>query len=350
MYGTASRRHSHSRPTVVAVRRRPLLLFLVVAAVALVPWIGFLLVTLPDQYQTRHWRLAWVGFDLALVILLASAAWLGWRRRRAAVPVLVATAALLCCDAWFDVVLDWNSPDRWLSLATAVLVEIPIAVLLAVRARTIVTARVASRELTVHDIELVLGNPSAQRLLTLLGAQVMTVDELAAETGLSRAEVWATLGELSLAGYVEAVGPGWREVPLNLHAPRPEDIAEADRPLVRGVLGRQARARAESVPTCVPAPGAVRPVGPGLAGAAAAVPGRAAAVRRRVPRAAGPLPAPARAGRRRRRRRGPGGRAPVLRVPGGPPGRGARRRVRARSPGRRPPPGAPLRWSAWQLW
>ncbi|MFD2083304.1 hypothetical protein SAMN05421678_10390 [Actinopolymorpha cephalotaxi] len=212
------------------MRRRPLLLFLVVAAVALVPWIGFLLVTLPDQYQTRHWRLAWVGFDLALVILLASAAWLGWRRRRAAVPVLVATAALLCCDAWFDVVLDWNSDDRWLSLATAGLVEIPIAVLLAVRARTIVNARVASRELTVHDIELVLGNPSAQRLLTLLGTQVMTIDELTAETGLSRAEVWATLGELSLAGYVEAVGPGWREVPLNLRAPRPEDIAEADRP------------------------------------------------------------------------------------------------------------------------
>jgi hypothetical protein len=146
-----------------------LLLFLVVAAVALVPWIGFLLVSLPDQYQTRHWRLAWVGFDVALVVCLASAAWLGWRRRRAAVPLLVATAALLCCDAWFDVVLDWNSPDRWLSLATAVLVEIPIAVLLAVRARSIVAAGVTSRELTVHDIEVVLRNPSAQRLLALAG-------------------------------------------------------------------------------------------------------------------------------------------------------------------------------------
>ncbi|MET9023499.1 hypothetical protein ABZV93_26350 [Actinopolymorpha sp. NPDC004070] len=212
------------------MRRRPLLLFLVVAAVALVPWIGFLLISLPDQYQTRHWRLAWVGFDVALVILLALAAWFGWRRRRAAVPLLVATAALLCCDAWFDVVLDWNSDDRWMSLATAVLVEIPIAVVLAVRARTIVTARVASRELTVHDIELVLGNPAARRLLTLLGAQVMTVDELVAATGLSPAAVRATLGELSLAGYVEAAGQGWREVPLDLRAPRPEDIAEEDRP------------------------------------------------------------------------------------------------------------------------
>ncbi|WP_157728354.1 helix-turn-helix domain-containing protein [Actinopolymorpha singaporensis] len=212
------------------MRRRPLLLFLVVATVALVPWIGFLLVTLPDQYQTRHWRLAWVGFDLALVVLLGLAAWFGWRRRRAAVPLLVATAALLCCDAWFDVVLDWNSPDRWLSLATAVLVEVPIAVLLAVRARTIVTAGVASRELTVHDIELVLGNPSAQRLLTLLGTRVMTTDELAAAASLSREEVRATLRELSRAGYVEAAGQGWRDVPLNLRAPRPEDFAEADRP------------------------------------------------------------------------------------------------------------------------
>jgi hypothetical protein len=35
------------------------------------------------------------------------------RRRRAAVPLLAAMAALLLCDAWFDVVLDWTSPDRW---------------------------------------------------------------------------------------------------------------------------------------------------------------------------------------------------------------------------------------------
>jgi hypothetical protein len=86
--------------------RRVLLVFLGAAAVCLVPWTGYLAQTLPDRYEASQWRTAWVGFDVALACCFAGAAWLGLRRR-AAVPLLVAAAALLCCDAWFDVVLDW---------------------------------------------------------------------------------------------------------------------------------------------------------------------------------------------------------------------------------------------------
>lgn len=123
--------------------RRRLLALLTGCAVVLVPWTGYLAATLPARHTTGQWKFAWVGFDVALLICLAAAAWLGWRRRRAAVPALVATAALLLADAWFDVLLDWGGADPldgWTSLAMAVLVEIPLAVFLLLRARLLLPA------------------------------------------------------------------------------------------------------------------------------------------------------------------------------------------------------------------
>jgi hypothetical protein len=48
---------------------------------------------------------------------------------------LIVTATLLCCDAWFDLVLDWGTSGLWLSLASALLAELPLAALLVLRAR-----------------------------------------------------------------------------------------------------------------------------------------------------------------------------------------------------------------------
>ncbi len=61
----------------------------------------------------------------------------GLRRRPTAVPVLAATAALLCCDAWFDVLLGWGGPGQWTGLALAVLVESPLAMFLLAQAKTL---------------------------------------------------------------------------------------------------------------------------------------------------------------------------------------------------------------------
>lgn len=79
-------------PSLGFVIRRFLLFFLGAAAVCLVSWIVYLANTLPDQFDTGQWRAAWVGFDVALLGCFASAAWLGVRRRRAAVPLLAATS------------------------------------------------------------------------------------------------------------------------------------------------------------------------------------------------------------------------------------------------------------------
>jgi hypothetical protein len=101
-----------------------------VGAVVLVPWTAYLAATLPRRMVTEHWRGAWVGFDVLLIVALAATAWLGWQRRQLVAIGLVASAVLLLCDAWFDVTLT-RGPDRTLSLVTAVLVELPVAVLFA---------------------------------------------------------------------------------------------------------------------------------------------------------------------------------------------------------------------------
>ncbi|MFG2820428.1 hypothetical protein ACGFX4_13460 [Kitasatospora sp. NPDC048365] len=117
-------------------RRRGLTLLLVCCAV-LLPWIGYLAANLPVRYESRQWRAAWVGFDVALLCALAATAWYGWRRRQLLVPWAQAAAVLLLCDAWFDVLLSWGTRDLRAALLTALLLELPLAALLLVRVRGI---------------------------------------------------------------------------------------------------------------------------------------------------------------------------------------------------------------------
>src|SRR3954470_6764783 len=168
-------------PRVPEVIRRVLLAFIGASAVVLVPWTAYLAGTLPDDHGTTQWRLAWVGFDVGLACCFAVATWLGVRRRRGAVPVLAATAALLCCDAWFDVVFDWTDSDRWTSVALALLVELPLAVLLCLRARHLLTDGMPRRTLALRDVE-IHADARDQDLLAALDTP-MTRAELAAATG-----------------------------------------------------------------------------------------------------------------------------------------------------------------------
>jgi hypothetical protein len=217
-------------PSLGVVIRRLLLVFLGAAAVCLVPWIVYLANTLPDQFDTGQWRTAWVGFDLALLCCFAGAAWLGMRRRRAAVPLLAATAALLLCDAWFDVVLDWASPDRWTSVALAGFAEVPIAVVLIVAARRLLTGEMRRRALTVRDIE-VHDDPRCQRLFQRLPA---TAEELAS-TGLDGVE--PMLERLAADGFVRRSRDGrWIALPQSLREPRPDEFDEPYRTRVAAFL------------------------------------------------------------------------------------------------------------------
>ncbi|MFJ9563933.1 hypothetical protein ACIRQQ_28355 [Streptomyces fuscichromogenes] len=115
----------------------------------LVPWTVYLAVSLPDRFEARYWPLVWVGFDVMLLVSLVGAGVAVWLRRQALIPMSFVAATLLVCDAWFDISLSLGRDDVWGSIASAVLVELPLAFLLVMRARRVlkVSARLAWQRL-----------------------------------------------------------------------------------------------------------------------------------------------------------------------------------------------------------
>jgi hypothetical protein len=110
----------------------------VAACAVLAGWIVVLLLTLHQSFHAQHWRGVWVGFDLALLVAFAATGWAFWRGRQIVIALLIVTATLLLCDAWFDVLLDLGSPDIWASVLSAVFVELPMAFLMFNAARRLI--------------------------------------------------------------------------------------------------------------------------------------------------------------------------------------------------------------------
>ena len=119
-------------------RRKIGVLFSIIACTVLVGWIVVLVLTLGRNYTATHWRLAWVGFDVVLLAAFAATGWAFWRGRQIVIACLLVTATLLCCDAWFDVILDLGSSGVWVSIASAVIVEIPLALVMFNAARRLI--------------------------------------------------------------------------------------------------------------------------------------------------------------------------------------------------------------------
>lgn len=141
------------------------LVIIVGCCIVLAVWIGIIAVTLPHYYRTGSWRGAWVGFDLALLAAFAATGWAAWRRRQMLVISLVVLSTLLFCDAWFDVVLDVRTAGFLDSLASALLVELPLAILAAVTARRLLRMTVGQ----MMRYEGMAGKPPPLRSIPLLG-------------------------------------------------------------------------------------------------------------------------------------------------------------------------------------
>jgi hypothetical protein len=121
-----------------AWRRRFSLMIVIGGCVVLAAWIAVLMLTLPRHYTAGHWRGAWVGFDFALLAAFAATAWASLRERQVLIICLTITGALLICDAWFDVILDLGTRDIWMSVASAVFAELPLAFMMLTAARRLV--------------------------------------------------------------------------------------------------------------------------------------------------------------------------------------------------------------------
>lgn len=117
---------------------------LAVCAVLLVPWIAHLADTLPERVVSRHYALAWAGFDVMLFLALGTTAVLVLRRSLLMGAAGTWSAALLVADAWFDVVTAPTRADMVEALLLAAFVELPLAGLclwVLVRAREIARRR-----------------------------------------------------------------------------------------------------------------------------------------------------------------------------------------------------------------
>lgn len=149
-------------------RRAIALVAIIICCVVLAAWIGVLAVTLPRYYRSGGWRGAWVGFDIVLLTAFAATGWAAWRRRQVLIICLIVLATLLCCDAWFDVLLDARTKGFELSLLSALIVELPLAALAASGARRLLRLNVAALRRyegipgpipRLRDVELIGGRP-----------------------------------------------------------------------------------------------------------------------------------------------------------------------------------------------
>jgi hypothetical protein len=108
---------------------------LAAAAVFLVPWVVLLVVALPSTHQSRHWDIAWAGFDVMLAAILLAVAATAWRRSPWLESAAAAAATMLFVDAWFDVLTASTRTELVIAIVEAVVIELPLAVLCVVLAR-----------------------------------------------------------------------------------------------------------------------------------------------------------------------------------------------------------------------
>jgi hypothetical protein len=117
-----------------------------VLAVGTIPWVVFLAVTLPRHATFVHYRAVWVGFDTALIGVLATTAVLAWRGRPQVSMAATAAATMLLVDAWFDVLTTPRGRGLVLSLVLAGGAEVPLALIclwIALHASQVIEGRTA---------------------------------------------------------------------------------------------------------------------------------------------------------------------------------------------------------------
>lgn len=147
-----------------------------VGAVVMVPWIIYLSNTLRGRHRVTMWDTAWIGFDIFLLVVLAASALAVWRRKMVAVVLLTAAAVTLLIDAWFDVTLSWGTKEQSIALLTAVIAELPLAIILLATVRVALlrwSRLIASLRGEVPDSRSVLSQPMP------MAHQVNTTEPLA---------------------------------------------------------------------------------------------------------------------------------------------------------------------------
>lgn len=82
-------------------RSRPVSVLVVVVMAGRLAWAGCLAHALPARHDAC---VPWAGFDVALLVVLASTAWAAWFWHQIAVGGALVTGTLLLCDTWLEVI------------------------------------------------------------------------------------------------------------------------------------------------------------------------------------------------------------------------------------------------------
>ena len=100
-----------------------------ILAVITVPWVIYLGVTLPSRHISRHWDVAWVGMDVAIVSLLLINAYFSYKESKWLVMSATATTTMLIVDGWFDITTARPGKPFYEALIMAFLIELPLAII-----------------------------------------------------------------------------------------------------------------------------------------------------------------------------------------------------------------------------
>ena len=116
-------------PVLLTRIRRIRLGLMVSCSIGMIPWLVYLSMTLPQNYVAHNWPATWVGFDILLVGFMIATAVFGYLRRQVLLFAAFTSGVLLICDAWFDL-MTAGPDDVWLSVVTALLIELPLAIIM----------------------------------------------------------------------------------------------------------------------------------------------------------------------------------------------------------------------------
>ncbi|MGC8510429.1 MAG: hypothetical protein ACP5PB_06110 [Acidimicrobiales bacterium] len=127
---------------------------MILGVLVMIPWTIYLSLSLPGRFHAENWNVAWVGFDGALIVVLAATAWAAWFRRQILAAASIVAATLLLCDAWFDVNTSFGTRDQLVPLLTALAANVPLAIIFILLARHIMlqTAAVLATALDTGSV------------------------------------------------------------------------------------------------------------------------------------------------------------------------------------------------------
>jgi hypothetical protein len=99
----------------------------VLFSVVLIPWSAYLGYTLPAREDSPHYNIAWVGFDVLLLVALGATGVFACRRSAFLAVAAAAAGTLLVVDAWFDVMTSPAGSQLIEAIVMAVVAELPLA-------------------------------------------------------------------------------------------------------------------------------------------------------------------------------------------------------------------------------